>query len=449
MPFFKGLMDQIEQNNHRQIAEKIFAAVIQGVDPYVLVEQHLDRISAVYREGNYRQLLLVSFGKAAYLMAKAVADEFSANISRGIVLTKYGHLPPTGLLVQIDYREAGHPVPDAAGVKITTQVIEALKEADEQTLVVCLISGGGSALLVAPHENITLVEKQQVTQLLLKAGADIQELNTVRKHISRIKGGRFAELAYPARILSLILSDVIGDPLDVIASGPTSPDQTTFADALQVIQRHGLVDKIPTKVMEILIRGDKGEIPETPKAGNPVFQKVENIIIGSNRKAIKMAKEKASALGYQVVVLSSELKGEARDAGTWLAREAIHRQRRCRETHCGRLCLLAGGETTVTVKGDGLGGRNMELALAFALELKGTAGITLLSAGTDGTDGPTDAAGAIVDGETLMEAAAKGFDPEDFLTRNDSYSFFNGIGGLMITGPTGTNVMDIQIILIE
>jgi glycerate 2-kinase len=443
-------MDQIERNNRRQIAEKIFRAVLHGVDPYVLVRQHLDRISAVCQDGNYRKFLLISFGKAAYLMAKAVADKFSANISRGIVLTKYGHLPSVGLSAKIEYYEAGHPVPDEAGVKATEQVIEALQSADEQTMVICLISGGGSALLVAPHEdNITLKEKQQVTQLLLKAGADIQELNTVRKHISRIKGGKFAELAYPAKVLSLILSDVIGDPLDVIASGPTSPDQTTFADAIQVIQRYCLADKIPANVLEILFRGYKGDISETPKEGNSVFQTVENIIIGSNRKAIEMAKEEASALGYQVVVLSSELKGEARDAGVWLAREAISRQRHCHEKHGGPLCLLAGGETTVTVRGGGLGGRNMELALAFVLGLKGTSGITLLSAGTDGTDGPTDAAGAIVDGETLIKAAAKVLDPDDFLTRNDSYSFFKAVGGLMITGPTGTNVMDIQIILIE
>jgi glycerate-2-kinase len=448
MPFFKGLMDQIEQNDRRQIAAKIFDAVLQGVDPYVLVERYVDRIFAAYQDGNYRKLLLISFGKAAYLMARAVTDASGTILFRGIVLTKYGHLPAAGLSERINYREAGHPIPDEAGVKATDQVIEALQAADGQTLVVCLISGGGSALLVAPHENITLGEKQQVTRLLLKAGADIQELNTVRKHISRIKGGRLAELAYPARILSLILSDVIGDPLDVIASGPTSPDQTTFADALRVIQRYGLADMIPAKVLDILVCGDRGEIPDTPKEGNPVFQKVENLIIGSNRKAIEMAEAKASALGYQVVVLSSELKGEARDVGVWLAREAILRQRQCHETDGGRLCLLAGGETTVTVKGGGLGGRNMELALAFAFELKGTAGITLLSAGTDGTDGPTDAAGAIVDGETLIKAAAKGFDPKDYLTRNDSYSFFKAVGGLMITGPTGTNVMDIQIILL-
>ena len=438
-------MDLIDRH---QIAVKIFDAVLQGADPYVLVERQMDRIFSTWQDGNYRKLLLISFGKAAYPMARAVSDAASAILSRGIVITKYGHLQAAGLSERIDCYEAAHPVPDEAGVKATNQVIEALQAADRQTLVVCLISGGGSALLVAPHENITLGEKQQVTQLLLKAGADIRELNTVRKHISRIKGGRLAEAAYPARVLSLILSDVIGDPLDVIASGPTSPDHTTFADALGVIRRYDLADKIPGKALDILIRGDQGEIPETPKEGNPVFQKVENMIIGSNRKAIEMAEAKAVALGYPVVILSSELKGEARDVGASLAREAIHRQRQSRETDGGRLCLLAGGETTVTVKGGGLGGRNMELALAFALELKGTSGITLLSAGTDGTDGPTDAAGAIVDGETTAKAAAKGLDPEDYLNRNDSYPFFKAVGGLLMTGPTGTNVMDIQIILI-
>ncbi|MEI6315997.1 MAG: glycerate kinase [Syntrophus sp. (in: bacteria)] len=434
--------------NHHQVATKIFDSILQGVDPYALVERQMDRIFSTLQDGNYRKLLLISFGKAAYPMARAISDAASAILSRGIVLTKYGHLQTTGLSEKIRCYEAAHPVPDEAGVNATEQVMEALQTADGQTLVVCLISGGGSALLVAPHENITLGEKQQVTQLLLKAGADIQELNTVRKHISRIKGGRLAEAAYPARILSLILSDVIGDPLDVIASGPTSPDQTTFADALRVIRRYDLVDKIRGNAWDILIRGDRGEIPDTPKEGNPIFQKVENRIIGNNRKAIAMAKAKASALGYPVVVLSSELKGEAREVGASLAMEAIKWKHQCHEMDSGRVCLIAGGETTVTVKGEGLGGRNMELALAFALELKGTSGITLLSAGTDGTDGPTDAAGAIVDDETIAKAAAKGLDPEDYLSRNDSYSFFKAVGCLLMTGPTGTNVMDIQIILI-
>jgi glycerate 2-kinase len=427
--------------------KKIFASVLQGVDPYVLVARQTDRIFSTLRDGNYRKLLLISFGKAASPMARAVADATGAIPYRGIVLKKYGHLRMAGLPEKIHCYEAAHPVPDKAGVKATARVIEALQTADEQTLVVCLISGCGSALLVAPHENITLGGKQQVTQLLMKAGADIRELNTVRKHISRIKGGRLAEIAYPALVLSLILSDVIGDPLDVIASGPTSPDPTTFADALGVIRRYKLADKIPGKALDILVRGNSGEFPDTPKAGNHIFRKVENRIIGNNRKAIEMAR--AAALGYHTVVLSAELKGKARDVGAALAREAIQWQRRGRELDSGRICLIAGGETTVTVKGSGIGGRNMELALAFALELKATSGITLLAAGTDGTDGPTDAAGTIVDGATIAKAAARGMDPEDYLNRNDSYSFFKAVGSLLMTGPTGTNVMDIQIILIS
>jgi glycerate 2-kinase len=313
--------------NHHQVATKIFDSVLQSVDPYALVERQMDRIFSTFHDGNYRKLMLISFGKAAYPMASAISDATSAILSKGIVITKYGHLRAAGLSERIHCYEAAHPVPDEAGVNATEQVIGALQAADGQTLVVCLISGGGSSLLVAPHENITLGEKQQVTQLLLKAGADIQELNTVRKHISKIKGGRLAETAHPAMILSLILSDVIGDPLDVIASGPTSPDQTTFADALRVISRYELEDKIRGNALDVLICGDRGEIPDTPKKGNPIFKKVENLIIGSNLKAIEMAKAKASALGYPVFVLSSELKGEARDVGAFLAQKAIQWQR--------------------------------------------------------------------------------------------------------------------------
>jgi glycerate-2-kinase len=306
-----------------------------------------------------------------------------------------------------------------------------------------MISGGGSALLVAPHEGITLPEKQQITQLLLRAGANIQELNTVRKHISRVKGGRLAELAYPARILSLILSDVIGDRLDVIASGPTAPDPTTFQDALGVIGRYDLADKIPEKVLGILMCGARGEIPETPKEKSQAFERVENIIVGSNKKAIEIAEREAAKRGYQVTILSSELQGEAREVGGWLARKAMAMR------DGSQICLISGGETTVTVKGSGLGGRNMELALAFAQEIKGIRGITFLSAGTDGTDGPTDAAGAIVDGETITRAEAAGHSPEAYLENNDSYHFFKATGGLFLTGPTGTNVMDLQIVLID
>ena len=430
-------------------AADIFHAVLKAIDPCGLIKERIDQIRSVYRERNYGRLYLISFGKAAYPMTKVVSDFADDLLTKGIMVTKYGHVLEAGVSHKIDVFEAAHPVPDLQGVLATERVIGLLEKADSGTLVVCLISGGGSALLVAPHRDISLAEKQQITQLLLRAGANIQELNTVRKHLSRIKGGRLAEIAYPARVISLILSDVVGDPLDVIASGPTSPDQTTFQDALKVIKLHDLGDKIPEKARLILIRGAAGEIPETPKEGNPVFVRVQNIIVGSNKKAIETAKREAQSQGYKTTIISAELQGEARDAATWLARKAIEVRRGLAGRSQGKICLISGGETTVTVRGSGMGGRNTELALAFAQEIKGMKGITLLSAGTDGTDGPTDAAGAIVDGGTIERAEAAGINPGDYLKNNDSYHFFKAAGGLFITGPTGTNVMDLQIILFD
>ncbi|MGZ3608288.1 MAG: glycerate kinase type-2 family protein [Syntrophales bacterium] len=433
----------------QRIAADIFSAVLTAIDPYGLIKERIENIRSIYREGNYRKFYLISFGKAAYPMTKAVSDFADDLLTKGILITKYGHVPEGGVSDKIEVHEAAHPVPDLQGALATDRVIGLLEKADSTTLVVCLISGGGSALLVAPHKDISLAEKQEITQLLLKAGANIQELNTVRKHLSRIKGGRLAEIAYPARVLSLILSDVIGDPLDVIASGPTSPDQTTFQDALKVIKRYNLGEKIPEKASLILIRGAAGEIAETPKEGNPVFAQVQNVIIGSNEKAIETAKREAEGRGYQTAVISADLQGEARDAAAWIARKAIEARRGLAGSSQGKICLISGGETTVTVRGNGLGGRNTELALAFAEEIKGIQGITLLSAGTDGTDGPTDAAGAIVDGVTIERAEALGIRPGDYLKNNDSYHFFKAAGGLFITGPTGTNVMDLQIILLD
>ena len=433
----------------RRQAADIFHAVITAVDPYDLIKAHRDQILSTYHGGHFNKFFLISFGKAAYAMTRAMVDFAGNLLTAGVLITKYGHVPHAELSDKITIFEAAHPVPDIQGVRATESVLNILKSADDQTLVICLISGGGSALLVAPHEDITLAEKQQITQLLLKAGADIGELNTVRKHLSRIKGGRLAEIACPARILSFILSDVIGDPLDVIASGPTSPDQTTFQEALDVIRSRDLDDKISENVRQVLIRGAAGTIPETPKKGNPVFDHVENIIVGSNKKAIEIAEREAAQRGYQTTVLSSELQGEAGDAGRWLARKAIEAHRRAAGGPYRKICLIAGGETTVTVRGNGLGGRNMELALAFAQEIKGIRGITLLSAGTDGTDGPTDAAGAVVDAEMMAEAESLGLIPEAYLQENDSYHFFKALDGLLITGPTGTNVMDLQIILID
>ncbi len=433
----------------RKQAAEIFQSVLKAVDPYTLVKNQLDEILAIYRREEYSRVLLASFGKAAYPMAKAVSDLAGDILTEGVVITKYGHAGKTALPGKVRLFEAGHPIPDQNGVHGTAEIIRMLeRHAADETLFLCLISGGGSALLVAPYGGITLADKQQVTDLLLKAGAAIQDLNTVRKHLSCVKGGRLAELARPARTISLILSDVIGDPLDVIASGPTSPDHSTFADAVAVIDRYRLRDRIPGQVLEILLRGSRGEIPDTPKEGSPVFAKIENRIIGSNKKAIEIAAVRAKELGYEVTVLSSELQGEAREAAAWLAGKAEESRSRAESMPGRKICLISGGETTVTVRGNGVGGRNTELALAFAQKIKDHKDITFLSAGTDGTDGPTDAAGAIVDGETISRAEVMKLPAEEFLNNNDSYSFFKETGELLITGPTGTNVMDIQIVLI-
>ncbi|RJQ22609.1 MAG: glycerate kinase [Nitrospiraceae bacterium] len=444
-------------NAFKKMLEEIFYSSLKAVAPYEAVRYHTDKIRSVYQKGNFKKLVVAGFGKAACPMAKAVEDELSDLLDDGAVITKYGHCEGQGSRVRgqgvnnypslvtrhpsLKIFEAGHPLPDKNGIKGTEEIINLLENADENTLVVCLISGGGSALLVSPYKGISLSEKQEITDLLLKSGADIYELNTIRKHISKVKGGRLAEIAWPAKIISLVLSDVIGDKLDVIASGPTSPDTSTYHDALKVMKKYGLMDKSPNSIIEILQKGKSGLVPETPKGGDKLFEGVENIIIGSSRTALDAAKRKAEELGFHAEILSSGLAGEAREVGKWLAEKAKEAK--------GARCVLSGGETTVTVKGSGLGGRNMELALAFAMEIEDIDGITLLSAGTDGTDGPTDAAGAIVNGDTVRKAKAAGLAPMEYLNNNDSYNFFKEIDGLFITGPTGTNVMDLQIALIE
>jgi glycerate 2-kinase len=428
-------------------AQEIFRAGLAAADPYGAVMRHAEHVLRVYRDGNFAQILLIAFGKAACPMAEAVLALRDLVVQRGIVITKYGHRRLCDIFVNVRVFEAGHPVPDETGVAATKEALALVNAADARTLVLCLVSGGGSALLVAPAEGITLDEKQEVTRLLLAGGATIGEMNSVRKHLSLVKGGRLAQAAAPARVLSLILSDVIGDPLDVIASGPTSPDPTTYADALAVLDHRGVMARLPASVRSLLRRGAEGASSETPKPGNPLFDRVENVIVGSNRLAVAAAARKAAELGFETTVISSEVEGEARDVGAALARKA--RDIQAAMTIEDRpVCLIQGGETTVMVTGSGKGGRNTELALAFAMEIQGTEGVCLLSAGTDGTDGPTDAAGAIADGETVARARAADVDPSACLANNDSYTFFEKTGGLLVTGPTGTNVMDLQIVLI-
>ncbi len=339
-------------------------------------------------------------------------------------------------------------VPDEAGVTGARRQLELLRDLAPDSLVLCLFSGGGSALLPAPAIGISLAEKQETTRLLLACGATIDEINALRKHLSSVKGGLLARAAAPANILSLMLSDVIGDPLDTIASGPTSPDPTTFAHCLELIDRYALRQQLPIQVRRHLEDGCSGLLRETPKCGDSCFAAAENCVVGNSSLAIDAACEKARALGYEVIVLTSRLQGEARDAAatlTAIAQEIATADRPAPHP----ACIITGGETTVTLRGEGKGGRNQELALAAALHLDGWPAITLLSAGTDGTDGPTDAAGAVADGHTLTRARKHGLEARDFLARNDSYCFFQALNDLLITGPTGTNVMDLQILLVS
>ncbi len=430
--------------NVKPLLREIFDAALRSADPAAAVERQVEMLRNRYGSGGYDRLLVAGFGKAAVPMALTLEKKLGDLITAGAVITTRGHGTHHGLR-SIGVYEAGHPVPDEAGMRATEALLGLLAGADARTMVVLLVSGGGSALFVAPHRGITMAEKQETTGLLLRAGAEIRELNTVRKHLSRVKGGRLAELLHPATVVSLILSDVIGDRLDLIASGPTAPDPSTFGDALAVLEHYGLGMSVPAPVIAHLTRGARGLVPETPAAQAPCFRTVENLIIGSNRLALEGAKIRAARLGFAPEILSAEVAGEAREAGRKLAHAARNAARRKRDRP---LCLISGGETTVTVTGNGKGGRNMEFALSFAREIEGVPGVTLLSAGTDGIDGPTDAAGALVDGTTVEKARSLGLDPEMYLQNNDSYHFFREVGGLFVTGPTGTNVMDIQITVV-
>ena len=435
----------------------IFNAALAAVDPYhaVLNAVRLERntlliADAAYALHAYKRIVVVGAGKATARMAMAIEALLGDHISAGLIIVKAGHQAPLNIIRQV---EAAHPVPDQSGLQGTQEILEMARQADEETLFICLFSGGASALLVAPVTDVTLTDKQEVTSLLLKSGADIAELNTVRKHLSAVKGGRLAQAAFPAQIVTLVLSDVIGDRLDVIASGPTAEDHSTFADAWAVIEKYQLQHKMPQRVVHHLQQGIAGKTPETIKSGDTCLRNVQSVVVGNLRLALEAAKEKAEQLGWHAEIISTDLQGEARAAAHMLAQAARASLGRM-QLH-ERRCLLSGGETTVTVAGSGMGGRNQELALAFAIEIAGLEGVSLLSAGTDGNDGTNDAAGALVNGSTAGSARLLGIEPEQYLADNDSYHFFQKFDALsggnahFITGPTGTNVMDIQIVLLE
>lgn len=421
---------------------EIFKAALQSVDSYESVANQTNYLIERYNAGKYEKLYILSFGKAACTMARAAIDNIGELVTGGIVITKYGHAD-SFFADKMRIFEAGHPVPDENGYRATKEVIRLLEQSDKRTLLLCLISGGGSSLLVAPYPGISLEDKQEITKLLLRSGANIYEMNAVRKHISQVKGGRLAAIAYPARIESLILSDVLGDRLDVVASGPVVPDETTFEDAWKVLRKYQIDEELPMSITRAMRDGMQGLIPETPKQGDQIFLEVNTKIVGNNLKAIEAGKKKAEQLGFDVIIVDTAMHGEARNAGTWLASKVLAHGRVKEKP----VCFISGGETTVSVHGNGTGGRNMELALAFAIKIEGHEGISLLSAGTDGGDGPTDAAGAIVDGLTVSRGGLAGADAVQYLDNNDSYSYFMKTNELLITGPTGTNVMDLQIVL--
>jgi hydroxypyruvate reductase len=339
----------------------------------------------------------------------------------------------------VSIAEAGHPVPDERGVRAATRLLDLARSATDRDLIVFLVSGGGSALTPCPAAPITLAEKQGLTRSLLGAGATIFELNAVRKHLSAFKGGQLARAAAPAGVLALVLSDVIGDPLDVIASGPTAPDPTTFADAIDVLTARRLLAGSPASVRQRLTAGSRGQIPETPKPGDRIFDRVANCVIGNNDLVAAAAVRQARALGYRPLLLTRELQGEARQMASALVERA-----RALEPPA---CLIAAGETTVTVRGQGRGGRCQEFALAAALAIAGDEGVAVLAAGTDGTDGPTDAAGGLVDGSTVARSRSAGCDAAAALEDNDAYHALRLAGDLVVTGPTNTNLLDLYLML--
>lgn len=440
----------------RSDAKRLFEIAVQRINPEAAVKRFV-RLSGnrllLGPEGasetelaidSFEHVYVIGAGKASGSMAKALEEMLDGRIHGGLVVVKYGFAEPLQFLQII---EAGHPLPDQQGVQAARRIMEIMERAGEKDLVFSLISGGGSALLPLPAGGISLSEKQAITKMLLECGAAIGEINAVRKHISALKGGQMARAAFPATTVNLMLSDVVGDRLDVIASGPFVPDPTTFQDACSTIQKYRLI--VPSSIEEHLEKGLHGKLKETPKSGDPVFGRVGNFVIGSNIQALEAAEEEAERLGYKTLILSSMVEGETREVAhvhTAIAKEIL---KSGRPIPCPA-CIITGGETTVTIRGTGIGGRNQEFCLASAIDIFGLPQrVVIASAGTDGNDGPTEAAGAIVDPLTCLRGKKEGLDAGSFLENNDSYSFLERTGDLLFTGPTRTNVMDVRFMLLR
>lgn len=433
----------------REHALAIFNAAVSAVQPSSLLPPNIrlqnDTLwlhGQSFNLNEWKRIYVIGAGKASAAMALETEKILGNHIEKGLVVTKYDHAIP---LQKIECIEAGHPLPDENSVRAGSRILEIVQHAGEKDIVLCLISGGASALLADHPPGTSINDVQELFHLLLQCGATIDEINTVRKHLSLIKGGQLARAAYPATLVSFILSDVIGDPLDVIASGPTVPDPTSFYDAYQVLIKYELVKMIHPSINEWMQKGLVGEVPDTPKPGDTVFERTFNHLIGSNHIALQAAADKANALGYTPFILTGELRGDAKEqARIFVSHLSKHGYKQ-------PACILMGGETTVVVKGKGKGGRNQEFALAALGELmKNDTNMVplILSAGTDGTDGPTDATGAMVDSATIEAVKTLQLDARSYLNNNDSYNFFRQVGGHIITGATQTNVMDIVLALI-
>ena len=435
----------------RKDALDIFKASIAAVNPQAAVRNALKREGDVLTVGDrslnladIERVFVVGGGKASAAMAQAVEEIVGDRVAGGMVVVKYGHTAP---LKRIEVVEAAHPVPDQSGIDGAGRIIAMLEDLGEKDMVISLISGGGSALLPQPAEGMTLADKKQVTQALLDCGATIHEINCIRKHLSRTKGGGMAQAAYPAMVVNLMLSDVVGDNMDVIASGPFVPDKTSYADALGIIRRYGIEGGIPGHVLSYL--KEKAESGKDSQDQSQFFAKVINKVVGSNIIACRAAESRAAELGYSTLILSSMIEGNTTDVANLHAAIASEIARTGHPL-VKPACVISGGETTVIIKGKGLGGRNQEYALVCADYLAGVSdNIVMLSGGTDGTDGPTDAAGGLADPATVARGKQAGMEIDNYLENNDAYHYLEKTGDLIKTGPTLTNVMDIRILLVD
>ena len=451
----KEILSNAQSNVDRKARKIILDAIesaIKSVDPRELIRSKVALSNGklivnkkIFDLKTFERIFVIGGGKASGYMAKAMEEVLDERINEGIVIVPHGTAGFSKTKI-IKIHEASHPIPDENSVEGAKKIMELIENADESDLIICLISGGGSSLMTYPRDEISLEDKRKVTELLLKCGATINEINAVRKHLSKFKGGQLAKSTYPATLITLLLSDVVGDPLDVIASGPTVPDPTTFEDAINILKKYNIWNAVPDSVRILLSRGVRGLSQETPKSDDPYLKRVYNFIIGNNRIACLSAVNILKSAGLNTLLLTSYMEGEARNIGLFIG--AIAREIVSSNNPVSRPAgIVAGGESTVTVVGSGIGGRNQEIALASALIISGLKGVALASVSTDGVDGPTDAAGAIVDGDTINRSKMMKLNCEEYLRNNDSYSFFKKLGDLIYTGPTGTNVNDILILV--